>query len=146
MMAGPPARWMAPSTPPPPASAELAALTMAPAATRVMSPSFRTILRPVGLIQSISIYYNLLMTRREMLAAGAVCASGLWAKGRIDKSHISGITDEIGLTTDESIAFAHQYGMQYVELRNPPKNEPNGKKEYFTLSEAEIKADAARFK
>jgi L-ribulose-5-phosphate 3-epimerase len=86
------------------------------------------------------------MTRRELLAAGAVCASGLWAKGRIDRSRISAITDEIGLTTDESIAFAHQYGMQNVELRNPPKNEPNGKKEYFMLTEAEIKADAARFK
>ena len=81
-----------------------------------------------------------------MLAAGAVCASGLWAKGRIDRSRISAITDEIGLTTDESIAFAHQYGMRNVELRNPPKNEPNGRKEYFQLTEPEIKADAMRFK
>jgi sugar phosphate isomerase/epimerase len=82
-----------------------------------------------------------------MLAMSAVCAQGLvWAKGKIDKSRISAITDEIGLTTDESIAFAHKYGMQNIELRNPPKNEPNGKKEYFNLTEAEIKADAARFK
>jgi sugar phosphate isomerase/epimerase len=100
------------------------------------------------------------MTRRELLAMSAVCAQGLtdllaigtasvgglWAKGKLDKSRISAITDEIGLTTDESIAFAHQYGMKNVELRNPPKNEPNGRKEYFTLPEAEIKADAARFK
>src|SRR5579863_3879962 len=88
------------------------------------------------------------MTRRELLAAGAVCASGLWtarAKG-IDKARISGITDEIGMTTDESIAFAHQYGMSNVELRNPPQEEPNHNKEYFQLTEAEIKADAARFK
>src|SRR5581483_8711416 len=86
------------------------------------------------------------MTRRELLAAGALCAtSPLWAKTRIDKSTISAITDEIGNTTDESIAFAHQYGMTHIELRNPPKNEPNGRKEYFQLSEAEIKADAARF-
>jgi sugar phosphate isomerase/epimerase len=90
------------------------------------------------------------MTRRELLAAGAVCASGLWtnaqAKSGIDKSRISAITDEIGNTTDESIAFAHQYGLSNVELRNPPKKEPNGNKEYFQLAEAEIKADAARFK
>ena len=82
--------------------------------------------------------------------AGAVCAAGLGnsarAKTRIDKSRISAITDEIGLTTDESIAFAHKYGMSHIELRNPPHNEPNGKKEYFQLSEAEMKADAARFK
>jgi sugar phosphate isomerase/epimerase len=85
------------------------------------------------------------MTRRELLAAGAACASTLWARNRIDKSRISAITDEIGLTTDDSIAFAHKYGLQNVEIRNPPKNEPNGKKEYFALTEPEIKADAIRF-
>ena len=85
------------------------------------------------------------MTRRELLAASGVCATSLWGKTRIDKTTISAITDEIGLTTDESIAFAHQYGMKFLELRNPPKNEPNGKKEYFQLTEPEIKVDAMRF-
>jgi sugar phosphate isomerase/epimerase len=83
------------------------------------------------------------MTRRELLAAGAACAAsaaGLMAKSRIDKSQISAITDEIGLSTEEAIAFAHHYGMQNVEIRNPP-----GKKEYFQLAEAEIKADADWF-
>ena len=37
-MAGPPARWMAPSTPPPPSRPELAALTIASVVSRVMSP------------------------------------------------------------------------------------------------------------
>jgi sugar phosphate isomerase/epimerase len=89
------------------------------------------------------------MTRRELLAAGAagaLSATALFAKAKIDRTRISAITDEIGMTTDESIAFAHQYGMKNIELRNPPKNEPNGRKEYFTLSEPEIKADAVRFK
>jgi hypothetical protein len=81
------------------------------------------------------------MTRRELLAGGAVCASSLWARGHWDKSRISAITDEIGKTTDDSIAFAHQYGLQFIELRNPPGN----KREYFQLSEAEIKADSLRF-
>lgn len=86
------------------------------------------------------------MTRRELLSAGALCATslcerGLWARGRMDKSRISAITDEIGMSTDESIAFAHQYGMSFVEIRNPP----GSKKEYFTLTEPEIKADATRF-
>jgi hydroxypyruvate isomerase len=84
------------------------------------------------------------MTRRELLA-GAACASTLWARSHMDKTRISAITDEIGLTTGEAIAFAHQYGLQFVEIRNPPKNESNGKKEYFALTEAEIKADAVRF-
>ena len=81
------------------------------------------------------------MTRRELLAAGAACATTLWARGRFDKTRISAITDEIGLTTDESIAFAHQYGLRNVEIRN----EPAKKKEYFTLTEPEIKMDATRF-
>jgi len=82
------------------------------------------------------------MTRRELLAAGAACAGTLWARGRrFDKSRISAITDEIGLATDDSIGFAHQYGLQNVEIRN----EPAKKKEYFTLTEPEIKMDATRF-
>ena len=94
----------------------------------------------------LPIHYNRFMTRRELLAAGAACASTtLWARGHMDKTRISAITDEIGLTTDESIAFAHHFGLQFVELRNPPKNESNAKKEYFALTEAEIKADAVRF-
>jgi sugar phosphate isomerase/epimerase len=60
----------------------------------------------------------------------------------MDKSRISAITDEIGMTTDESIAFAHQYGLRFVEIRNPP----GSRKEYFTLSEPEIKVDAVRFR
>ncbi len=88
------------------------------------------------------------MTRREVLAAGAAgmaWASTSWARGQIDKSHISAITDEIGLSTGEAIAFAHFYGMKCVEIRNPPKSESNSRKEYFALSEPEIKADAALF-
>src|ERR1700722_12767695 len=82
------------------------------------------------------------MTRRELLAATcAAYASPLWARERMDKSRITAITDEIGLTTEESIAFAHHYGLQFVEIRNPA----GSKKEYFSLTEAEIKADAVWF-
>src|SRR5947207_4588507 len=41
-MAGPPLRWIAPSTPPPPISEELAALTTASASCSVMSPRMST--------------------------------------------------------------------------------------------------------
>jgi hydroxypyruvate isomerase len=82
------------------------------------------------------------MTRRELLAAGAACASTVWARSHMDKSRISAITDEIGMSTDEAIAFVHQYGLQFVEIRNPP----GSKKEYFSLSEPEIKVDALRFR
>lgn len=82
------------------------------------------------------------MTRRELLAAAAAaaCAPTLRARG-FDKSRISAITDEIGLTTDDAIAFAHKYGLTNVEIRNRPE----AKKEYYQLPEAEIKADALRF-
>src|SRR6202040_2542836 len=86
------------------------------------------------------------MTRRELLAAvGAACATPLRARTHWDRTRISAITDEIGLTTNESIQFAHDFGLKNVEIRNPPKNEPNAKKEYFALTEPEIKADAIRF-
>jgi sugar phosphate isomerase/epimerase len=84
------------------------------------------------------------MTRRELLAAGALGATAsrlLPARSRFDKTRISAITDEIGKSTDESIAFAHRYGLKFVEIRNPPGD----KREYFTLSEPEIKMDAVRF-
>jgi hypothetical protein len=84
------------------------------------------------------------MTRRELLAAGAACALPLRARTHWDKSRISAITDEIGNTTEESIAFAHQYALQNVEIRD--RHTAESRKEYFTLSEAEIKADAVRFK
>jgi sugar phosphate isomerase/epimerase len=86
------------------------------------------------------------MTRRELLAAaGAACALPLRARTHWDRTRISAITDEIGLTTNEAIQFAHDYGLKNVEIRNPPKNEPTAKKEYFALTEPEIKADATRF-
>ena len=82
------------------------------------------------------------MTRRELLAATcAACASPSWARERMDKSRISAITDEIGLSTEESIEFAHHYGLHFVEIRNPA----GSKKEYFSLTDAEIKADAVWF-
>jgi sugar phosphate isomerase/epimerase len=87
-------------------------------------------------------YHCPMMNRRELLAAtGAAFASQLLARGHWDKSRISAITDEIGTSTGDSIAFAHQYGLQFIELRNPP----GSKKEYFTLTEPEIKTDAIRF-
>ena len=87
-------------------------------------------------------YHLSMINRRELLAAtGAAFASRLLARGHWDKSRISAITDEIATSTDDSIAFAHQYGLQFIELRNVP----GSKKEYFTLTEAEIKTDAIRF-
>jgi sugar phosphate isomerase/epimerase len=85
------------------------------------------------------------MTRRELLAAAAAAAGAPALRARaFDKSRISAITDEIGNTTDDSIAFAHKYGLTNIEIRD--RRLENSRREYFQLSEAEIKADALRFK
>jgi sugar phosphate isomerase/epimerase len=65
----------------------------------------------------------------------------LWAKRHFDRSRISAITDEIGKTPEDSIAFAKQYGLQWVEVRNVP-----GGKEYIYLDEPALKATAASFR
>src|SRR5216683_4994469 len=83
------------------------------------------------------------MTRREVLA-GAMCAPLAFARGQkshIDKSRISAITDEIGTTPEESIAFAKDYGLQWIELRSVPGTQ----REYAFLPEDEIKSTAASF-
>jgi len=86
------------------------------------------------------------MTRRELLAvaAAAACAAPLRASTRWNKSRISAITDEIGNLVEESVAFAHQYGLTHVEIRD--RETAAGRKEYFTLPEEDIKTDAALFK
>jgi sugar phosphate isomerase/epimerase len=82
------------------------------------------------------------MTRRELIAA-ALTAPALFGKGRIDRSRISAITDEIGLTPDDALDFAKEYKLKWIELRNVPGSKPG--KEYAFLSEAEIKQAAASF-
>jgi sugar phosphate isomerase/epimerase len=79
------------------------------------------------------------MTRREILL-GSLAAASLSAKSRIDRSRISAITDEIARTPQDAIDFAHQYRLQFVELRNVP-----GGKEYAFLSEPETKLAAIQF-
>ena len=71
---------------------------------------------------------------------GAAAAPVQAARSRITKANISAITDEIGLTQADAIAFAHQYGLQWVELRNVPEL----KKEFAFLSEPELKRYAAQ--
>jgi sugar phosphate isomerase/epimerase len=77
------------------------------------------------------------MTRRQLLAA-TLTTPVLWAKRHFDRSRLSAITDEIGKTPDESLAFAKEYGLQWIELRNVP-----GGKEYIYLDEPTLKATAA---
>lgn len=81
-------------------------------------------------------------SRREFLAAALAGASALQAKSRIDRSRISAISDEVATSPDEAVAFAKQYGLQWLELRNVP----GAKKPYFYMEPAELKPAAQQLK
>jgi hypothetical protein len=81
------------------------------------------------------------MLRREFLGTLAA-APLLTAKTHIGKSRLSAISDEVGTTPAESIAFAKQYGLQWLELRGVP----GLKKHYDSISEAQLTEAAKEFK
>jgi sugar phosphate isomerase/epimerase len=91
-----------------------------------------------------------MVTRRELLAgtllAPPLLAKTLFAKTRIDKTRIGAITDEIAYTPEDALAFAKQYNLRFVEVRNVPTPKGvKGKGEYAFLPEAELKEAAASF-
>ena len=57
------------------------------------------------------------MTRRELLAS-AIAAALARADTGSKVTHLSAINDEIGLTREETIAFAKQYGVEWLEMRS----------------------------
>jgi sugar phosphate isomerase/epimerase len=83
------------------------------------------------------------VTRRELLAGAAATLSVgrlSAARSHITKARVSAITDEIGRTQADAIAFAKMYGLQWVELRTVPET----KQEFATLSGPELKGHAAQ--
>jgi sugar phosphate isomerase/epimerase len=82
------------------------------------------------------------VTRRGFLAGLAALVAARraqGAKGHITKARVAAITDEIGKTQTDAIAFAKQYGLQWAELRNVPESG----KEFATLAEADLKRYAS---
>ncbi len=80
----------------------------------------------------------MILTRRDLLAGTAAALVGQTvqaAKTHITKSRVSAITDEIGRTQADALAFAKQNGLQWVELRSVPET----KKEFALLTEPELK-------
>jgi sugar phosphate isomerase/epimerase len=77
----------------------------------------------------------LLAGSAALFAAGPLPAF----KSHITRANISAITDEIGKTQADAIAFARQYGLEWVELRHVPET----KKEFAFLTEPELKRWAA---
>ena len=80
------------------------------------------------------------MLSRRSLATGLASWPACAARPKIDSSRISAITDEIGRSPAEAIAFARQYGLGWVELRSVP----GGGGDYASLAEPEIRRAAAQ--
>jgi sugar phosphate isomerase/epimerase len=70
--------------------------------------------------------------------AAAASSAALWARSHWDRSRISAITDELGATADDAANFAHDAGMQFVEVRN----QPGTNREYVAGREADMQAAA----
>jgi sugar phosphate isomerase/epimerase len=87
------------------------------------------------------------MNRRSFLAATLSAAIPVPAAGRrIDRSRFSAITDEVSRSPAEAIDFAHQYGMQWLSLRDIPVPLGAKKTAYYSLSPNALQQVAREFK
>jgi sugar phosphate isomerase/epimerase len=82
------------------------------------------------------------VSRRTLLFSGLAAAAPVWAKNHIGQSRLSAITDEIARSPADAIAFAKQYGLQWLELRDVP----GAKKGYAFLSDDELHRAADEFR
>src|SRR3954447_1467481 len=88
--------------------------------------------------------YNGSMLRRQFLAAAPLLGSMTLfaAKNKIDRHRLSAISDEVGKTPADALAFAHKYNLEKLELRDVP----SGKIHYSKLPEADLIAAAKEFR
>jgi len=87
------------------------------------------------------------MNRRSFLAATLSAAIPVRAGSRrIDRSHLSAITDEISRSPAEAIDFAHQYEMQWLSLRDIPVPLGAKKTPYYSLAPDKLDQVAREFK
>lgn len=88
---------------------------------------------------------SLVLPRRQFLSATLGAAATAWAAKapprHIDHTRLSAISDEIARTPADAIAFAHEYKMQWLELRNFPGD----KVEYSFAPEDRLQQAAKEF-
>ena len=86
------------------------------------------------------------LTRRSFLAGTLAAAVPLRAAvQRIRLDRVSAITDEIARSQADSIDFAHQYGLQWLSLRDVPVPLGTKKASYYSLEDAALKQAAREF-
>lgn len=84
------------------------------------------------------------MNRRVFLGSTLAASTALWAKGnKIDMSRVSVLTDEVGKSPADAIAFAKQYGLKWVELRGVPGGKLGS---YAFLEPDQLKAAQQEFR
>lgn len=83
------------------------------------------------------------MNRRQFFATSLVPAAlpALAKSNRIGLDRISVLTDEVGRTPADAIAFARQYGLKWVELRGVP----GGRGSYYTIDPSQLRATKKEF-
>ncbi len=87
------------------------------------------------------------MDRRSFLATALAAAVPIRATTkRIDRSRISAITDEIAHSPAEAIDFAHQYGLEWLSLRDVPAEPKTKKLAYYSLDPDAMRQAAREFK
>lgn len=87
------------------------------------------------------------MNRRTFLAAtlaAAVPAPG--ATPRIDRSRVSAITDEVARTPEDAIRFAHEFGLQWLSLRDTPAPPGPGRIPYYSMEPEKLRQVMTEFK
>ena len=87
------------------------------------------------------------MDRRSfLLSAFASALPARAAAKRLDASRVSAITDEIARSPADSIDFAHQYGLEWLSLRDIPAPLGTKKSAYYSLPPQELESAAREFK
>jgi L-ribulose-5-phosphate 3-epimerase len=87
------------------------------------------------------------MDRRTFLAATLAAAIPAPAATRhIDSSRVSAITDEISRSPAEAIQFAHDFGMQWLSLRDTPAPPGPGRVPYYSMEPKMLQQVVAEFK
>jgi len=86
------------------------------------------------------------MNRRLFLASALAAVPNFAAIPKLNRSRVSAITDEIARSPAEAIDFAHQYGLQWLSLRDMPAALGTKKTSYYSLNEDALKQTAREFR
>ncbi len=79
--------------------------------------------------------------RKALMTAGAFAAAPLLQAKGLDWSRFAVLTDEVAGSEEDAIAFAKQYGLKWVELRDTPRAHDRTKKNetYFRMDPDRLK-------